>query len=243
MRRRSRLLAVVAMGCSPAPALASDPSGLVELALGALALVVMAVALAWFLLKRATGTLAIRAEAPDDADAIEAVTLAAFRRAEHSNGREQAIVRDLRRAGALSVARPPDQGGAVLGHVAVSPVQLSGGEPGWFGLGPVSVHPHFQRKGLGSRLVNRALEELRARGASGCVVLGDPGYYGRFGFAPSPDLVLPGVPAGYFQALAFIGDAPRGEATFHEAFGPAPVQPPSEATQTVAPLNGPQDTR
>jgi putative acetyltransferase len=68
--------------------------------------------------------------------------------------------------------------------------------------------------------VQTALDQLREQGASGCVVLGEPGFYGRFGFAPEPGLILPGVPPEYFQALAF-GDRlpPMGEVEYHPAFG------------------------
>ncbi len=215
LRRHRALLPALAVLAGPAQA--SDPSALMELAIGALALLAAVIGLAGFLLKRSTRP-SIRAEAPADVEAIEAVTLAAFRTAEHSNGQEQAIVRRLRQAGALSVSLVAERGGAILGHVAVSPVRLSGGEPDWFGLGPVSVHPHFQRKGIGRRLVAQALDELRARGATGCVVLGDPAYYRRFGFAAMPGLVLPGVPPQYFQAVAFSGDVPDGDVSYHAAF-------------------------
>jgi putative acetyltransferase len=55
-------------------------------------------------------------------------------------------------------------------------------------------------------------------GASGCVVLGDPGYYGCFGFKVVDGLVFPGVPAEYFQTLSFYDKFPHGEVSYHEAF-------------------------
>ncbi|HET8899326.1 MAG TPA: hypothetical protein VFN09_11205, partial [Rhodanobacteraceae bacterium] len=54
--------------------------------------------------------------------------------------------------------------------------------------------------------------------AHGCVLLGDPGYYGRFGFRATSDLVLPGVPPEYFQALHLSSTTPRGSITYHPAF-------------------------
>ncbi len=60
-----------------------------------------------------------------------------------------------------------------------------------------------------------ALEEMNA---SGCVVLGDPAYYGRLGFKVVDGLVFPGVPAEYFQALSFFGEFPKGEVSYHDAF-------------------------
>src|SRR5690606_18120735 len=108
--------------------------------------------------------------------------------------------------------------GEIIGHVAISPVTLSGGEDRWYGLGPISVAPQRQGHDGGSLLMDRGLAELRRRSAAGCVVLGDPGYYARFGFTVEPSLVLPGIPPEYFQAIAFTGPVPAGTVTYHEAF-------------------------
>ena len=56
------------------------------------------------------------------------------------------------------------------------------------------------------------------RGAAGCVLLGDPAYYRRFGFGARPGLVLPGVPSEYFQAILFRGSCPVGQVRYGEAF-------------------------
>ncbi|MCY1379125.1 hypothetical protein D3C81_2016270 [compost metagenome] len=66
--------------------------------------------------------------------------------------------------------------------------------------------------------MHAALAGLRELAAQGCVLLGDPAYYARFGFAPQPGLVLPGVPPEYFQALSFSGHWPQGEVSYHLAF-------------------------
>jgi putative acetyltransferase len=162
----------------------------------------------------------IRPEATADAPAIEAVTVAAFRDAPHTSHTEQHIVAALRRAGQLSVSLVAEDegGGEVVGHVAVSPVVLSDGSPHWFGLGPISVAPGRQSQGIGSRLMHAALEALQARDAAGCVLLGDPVWYGRFGFRAGSGLVLPSVPAEYFQALAWRGPVPVATVAYHPAF-------------------------
>ncbi|MDH0300974.1 MULTISPECIES: N-acetyltransferase [unclassified Pseudomonas] len=162
--------------------------------------------------------MTLRSEHAQDADAITRLTEAAFAHAEHSSHTEQFIVTALRRAGQLTVSLVAMEGGALVGHVAISPVTLSSGADGWFGLGPVSVAPQRQGRGIGSALVNAALARLHELGGQGCVVLGDPGYYGRFGFKAHPGLSLPGVPAEYFQALAFAGDVPQGTVQYHAAF-------------------------
>jgi putative acetyltransferase len=160
----------------------------------------------------------IRPERPGDADSIHAVTIAAFLDAPHTSHTEQFVVRELRRAGQLAVSLVAALGGQVVGHVAISPVTISDGTGDWFGLGPVSVVPRYQRRGLGSRLVRDALVRLRAAGGRGCVLVGEPAYYSRFGFRAEPGLVLPGVPPQYFQALCLAGAMPAGLVTFHAAF-------------------------
>lgn len=153
----------------------------------------------------------------DDAK-IHQVTKRAFLSAPHTDHTEQFIVDALRRAGALTISQVAKADGEIIGHVAISPVTLSGGASGWFGLGPVSVLPDYQGLGIGSKLIQSALSALKASGASGCVVLGDPGYYGRFGFSVVDGLDFPGVPEEYFQALSFSGEFPQGEVSYHEAF-------------------------
>lgn len=160
----------------------------------------------------------IRHEIPSDAAAIEAVTIAAFRSAEHSSGTEHFIVRALRNSGQLTVSLVAEADGRIVGHAAVSPVRITTGSPGWYGLGPVSVVPEQQGKRIGTMLITQALEELRTSGAAGCVVLGEPGYYSRFGFRTDPGLVLPGVPAEYFQVITFGGTSPAGEVAYHASF-------------------------
>jgi putative acetyltransferase len=160
----------------------------------------------------------IRPETPADADAIDAVTVAAFRDAPHAAHTEQFIVRALREAGALTVSLVAELDGAVVGHVAASPVELSNGAGGWFGLGPLSVRPDLQGRGIGSRLMAAVLQRLRELGAGGCVLVGDPAYYRRFGFRPESGLVLPEVPAEYFQALSLGGPIPEATAAFHPGF-------------------------
>ncbi len=160
----------------------------------------------------------IRPEEPSDASTIERVTVEAFLNAPHTDHTEQFIVRELRLANALTVSVVAEAHGQVIGHVAVSPIQISNGATRWFGVGPISVLPAHQGMGIGTRLMQAALEQLRATSANGCVVLGDPGYYSRFGFSNVAGLVLPGVPAEYFQAIVWDSSAAQGEVTYHRAF-------------------------
>ena len=160
----------------------------------------------------------IRPERPGDEGVIHDVIQNAFLGAAHTSGTEHLIVRDLRRGGALTISLVAAVDAKIVGHVAVSPVAISDGSAGWFGLGPVAVRRAHQNRGIGYALVDEALRHLKQMGAAGCVVLGEPAYYGRFGFVVDPLLVLEGVPPGYFQALLLAGAPARGTATYHPAF-------------------------
>ena len=162
--------------------------------------------------------ITIRDERNEDIEAIEKLTKAAFQNAEHTSHTEHFIVNSLRIHGQLTVSLVAIEDSAIVGHVAISPVQISSGEMGWYGLGPISVQPNKQGLGIGSLLMNQSLEKLKNLDAKGCVLLGDPNYYSRFGFKTYPELILPGVPSEYFQALNFLGNIPKGEVSYHEAF-------------------------
>ena len=162
--------------------------------------------------------LQIRSEQSQDIADIESVIVAAFRAAPHTSHTEQFIVRELRSSGKLSVSLVAVKGGNIVGHVALSPVAISSGTAHWYGLGPISVSPEHQGQGVGSQLMHHALAQLHKLRAAGCVVLGDPAYYTRFGFKAEPSLVLPDAPPQYFQAISFAGPVPSGTVSYHEAF-------------------------
>ena len=160
----------------------------------------------------------IRPELPADEEAISTVISAAFLNAEHSAGNEARIVDALRKAGSLAVSLVATEKGKVGGHVAFSPVTIDGLNNGWFGLGPVAVIPDRQRTGIGSALIKAGLARIRNRRSRGCVVLGDAGYYRRFGFTSDPNLRLADVPPEYFQRLLFDEQPCSGMVKYHAAF-------------------------
>lgn len=163
-------------------------------------------------------TTTIRPEAPSDEEAIEQVTRRAFLSHPYSHQTEQFIIRALRADHALSVSLVAEEAGRVVGHIALSPVSISDGAVGWYGLGPISVEPEWQGRGIGWALMERGLAELSRIGANGCVLVGDPAFYTRFGFANSPALVLEGVPPEFFLALSLDTAAAHGSVQFHPAF-------------------------
>lgn len=166
----------------------------------------------------------LRDETPADAEAITDVTVAAFATLAVSRHTEHFVVAALRAAAALTVSLVAELDGHVVGHIALSPVTLSDGTPDWYGLGPVSVLPAYQRQGIGKALIREGLARLQELGARGCCLVGHPGYYTQFGFRNTPGLGCAGVPPEVFFALCFDGPLPRGTVAFHPAFmatGPA----------------------
>lgn len=162
--------------------------------------------------------MTIRSEQPADAEAIFTLTEAAFREEVHSDHTEQFIIDGLRRAGQLTVSLVAVEEENIIGHVAVSPVSISSGESDWYGLGPISVHPDRQRQGVGSQLMYAAMEKLQELGGEGCVLVGDPAFYSRFGFTAVPELVYPGLPPAYFQVIYLGESRPEGEVRYQAAF-------------------------
>jgi putative acetyltransferase len=162
--------------------------------------------------------IVIRPETSADIEAISEVTRAAFETLEISEHTEAFIIEALRAAEALTVSLVAELDGRVVGHIAFSPVTISDGTQDWYGLGPVSVLPEYQRRGIGTALIREGLSRLKALGARGCCLVGHPAYYRRFGFENIRGLVLEGVPEEVFFALSFDGHAPQGTVEFHEGF-------------------------
>lgn len=162
----------------------------------------------------------LRPESPADWAAVFSLTQIAFQGHPHNDGSEPRIIDALRDAKALTISIVAELEGQIVGHAAYSPVEWCE-QSGWFGLGPVSVHPDLQGRGIGHKLIESGLQQLRALGAKGCVVLGDPAYYGRFGFQQDARFTYPGPPPEYFTVL--IWQKPEagssGDVRYHRAFG------------------------
>lgn len=123
-------------------------------------------------------TVLLRDETQRDHDGVRAVVAAAF-----GGEAEARLVEVLRGDGAAVVSLVAEDVGRIVGHVMLS--RLIAPMPA-LALAPLAVAPDRQRKGVGSQLVGKALTVAADRGWSAVLVLGDPAYYGRFGFdAPS----------------------------------------------------------
>jgi putative acetyltransferase len=162
--------------------------------------------------------IVIRCETDADVDAIRDVTVSAFKILDISSHTEQFIIAALRAARDLTVSLVAEVDVRVVGHIAFSPVTISDGTRNWYGLGPVSVLPEYQRQGIGKALIEEGLSRLKSLHAQGVCLVGHPDYYRKFGFKNVPGLVCEGVPQEVFFALSFDGHIPQGTVTFHEAF-------------------------
>jgi len=164
-------------------------------------------------------TVTVRPVAPGDEEEVLAVVFDAFSSPGRDGSEEVAIVRGTWGAGVPSERLElvaVDGGGAVVGHVLAAPGHLDGRVSVVAGVAPVCVAPAHQGRGAGSALVRELIRLAGARAWPLLVLLGEPAYYGRFGFEPAGPLGLSYAPVGagnpHFQARRLPGhtDALRG---------------------------------
>lgn len=160
----------------------------------------------------------IRSEVNSDINDIYNITKAAFENHPISNHTEQFIINALRAAKALEISLVADIDGKVVGHIAFSRVTISDGSENWYGLGPISVAPEYQKQGVGKALMREGLSRLKDLAANGCVLVGDPNYYEKFGFKSLPELTHKGVPQENVLSLPFGTKRAKGDVEFHRAF-------------------------
>jgi putative acetyltransferase len=133
---------------------------------------------------RGTGLMAeqaidIREERPGDLPAIRDLNVRAF-----GQDQEGRIVDALRSNGAALLSLVAVQGDRVLGHIMFSPATIGGNVTG-AALGPMAVLPEYQRRGIGTRLIEEGTRKLKDIGCPFVIVVGHPNYYPRFGFTPA----------------------------------------------------------
>jgi putative acetyltransferase len=120
--------------------------------------------------------LTLRHEHPDDILGIRNLVSEAFGRPGEAD-----LIDALREAGALSLSAVALLGGRLAGHVAFSPISIGGAHRA-LALAPAAVAPQHQRQGIGTALIRWSLAECQKQQGHIVVVLGEPGYYRRFGF-------------------------------------------------------------
>ncbi len=163
----------------------------------------------------------LRSEQPGDEAAIHDLTKRAFAPMPFSDGDEPELVDALRAAGDRSLSLVAvDGGGTIIGHIGFSPATIDHAACGWSQMAPVSVSPEVQFTGIGSALIEAGIAQLKADGARGVAVVGNPVYYERFGFAVIPGLApLSNHDQPYFRAMTLRGPAPQGVLRDAAAFG------------------------
>lgn len=162
----------------------------------------------------------IRTEIPIDAGGIDRLLREAFKRDDEAD-----LVKALREDGLLTLGVvATDDEGHVVGYVAFCPVDIQGEDRNWVGLAPLAVDESLRGQGLGEKLIYEGLDSLNEFSYAAVVVLGDPTYYGRFGFKPAAAHDLhcrwPDTEAT-FQLYPLADDAlndAHGEVTFPDAF-------------------------
>ena len=160
----------------------------------------------------------IRPETHADYFAIRSITEQAFRNVPYAGGDEQKIIERLRFANALTLSLVATIDNELVGHIAFSPAIAGDSSGPWFTLGPLSVLPEYQCKGIGAQLIERGLEEISKLGPLGCILTGNPFYYSRFGFEVTPQNAPETVPGEYFLIKLFESVKPTGKFRFHRAF-------------------------
>jgi len=145
----------------------------------------------------------IRPERPEDRDAVFEVNRLAF-----GQENEARLVDALRQSSAFipQLSLVALDRSEVVGHILFTRITVEGGSQTHdaLALAPMAVLPLFQKRGIGSALVRRGLEEARGLGHPVVIVLGHPGYYPRFGFVPAQPLGILSpfeAPSEAFMAL------------------------------------------
>ena len=160
----------------------------------------------------------IRDEREEDRPVIRDLTRRAFAPMPFATDDDQHLTDALRARGGLTFSLVAELGGRIVGHAAFSPAFASDGSASWYALGPISVEPELQRSGIGKSMIAEGVARLRRLNAAGCILVGDPAYYPRFGFRPFPLLAPEREPAEYFMILPLGIAAPKARMAFHPAF-------------------------
>ncbi len=167
----------------------------------------------------------VRRERPADEAAARRVQVEAFSSADGGEPVEADLLDELRVDPGwipeLSLVAVTD--GQVVGHVVCTRGRLGDHGVPAVGLGPIGVLPAAQGDGIGSALVHAVVAVAEARGEAVVALLGDPGYYGRFGFVPAAEHGVEAPDPGWgvhFQVRVLDPDAAvAGSFTYAEPFG------------------------
>lgn len=161
----------------------------------------------------------IREERAGDEDAIREMTVRAFDGHPYSEGDEASVIDGLRADGDLVLSLVAVEHEVVIAQVSYSTARLSNGEAGWMVIGPIAVAPARQGEGIGRALMDAGEAAMRAMGAKGITVLGDPQLYGKFGYRQHTPMKLEGELGEYLQVKSFGAAIPAAKISYAPAFG------------------------
>ncbi len=155
----------------------------------------------------------IREEKPADFAAIRELVRTAFLTAEHTDGNEQNFVEGMRASDAYipSLALVAEDPEGLAGHVMLTRATVGG--RGVVLVAPLCVGLSHRRLGVGARLMEEGLRRARKMGCPAAFLLGDPAYYGRFGFVRASQFGIgntDGFPDEYFLACELFPGALAG---------------------------------
>jgi putative acetyltransferase len=168
------------------------------------------------------GSILVRHEQADDKTAVARLNDAAFGQPDESR-----IVDAIRLAGHSTISLVATDGPTIVGHILFTPVDLEAPGPAIpvMALGPMSVLPTVQRRGVGSKLVEEGLGECKQLGYQAVVVVGHPAFYPRFGFRPASSYGIRcdyRVPDDVFMAIELVPGSLNGRSgrvRYLEEFG------------------------
>ena len=166
----------------------------------------------------------IRQEKPEDYEEVYELVREAFASAEHADGNEQDLVEALRKGDAFipELSLVAEEGGRLAGHILFTKAQV--GEAEVLALAPLSVHPAFQRQGVGTALIEEGHRIARKMGYAYSIVLGSENYYPRLGYREAARFgveVPEGIPSENLMAIRLLEDTPSvsGSVIYAEEFG------------------------
>lgn len=162
----------------------------------------------------------IRPETPADYAALDLFISEAFASAKVSDGKEAEFVHRLRSSPRYmpSLSLVLEENGSLIGHIMLSRLCVRGREDlKMLLLAPLAVRLDKRGCGFGTRLVREALHRAAEEGYEAVALLGDPGYYGRFGFARLDSAGFTAndcLPPAYTQVLALKEGVLQGPAGY-----------------------------
>ncbi len=156
----------------------------------------------------------IRQEQSQDHEAVYNLTEKAFREMPYGNHDEQELVGRLRKSSAFipELSMVAIVNGEIVGHIMLTRNRIINDREVFesLTLGPVSVPPEFQRKGIGSLLIRAAHEKARGMGYTSVLLVGHEKYYPRFGYRPASGFGILSpieVPDPVFMAVELVPGA------------------------------------